>query len=131
MIKLVVVLIYEGQHIRRLYTVCGRQVRSHLRRRVGEREERVREQGCILEPKRTDLGEALGESRLKNTTQAVKSLPTSIEEKRMSSVEAPHIPFQAFISNMPMQCSMFTRILSSVWHVGEGRHMCPPPYYTV
>eukprot|EP00983_Pelagomonas_calceolata_P011742 377898-Pelagomonas_calceolata.AAC.1 len=32
------------------------EVRSHLRRRVGEREERVREQGSILEPKRTDLG---------------------------------------------------------------------------
>eukprot|EP00983_Pelagomonas_calceolata_P101804 1158742-Pelagomonas_calceolata.AAC.4 len=33
---------------------------------------------------------------------------------------------QAFISNMPMQCSMFTRKLSSVWHSEEGRHMFPP-----
>eukprot|EP00983_Pelagomonas_calceolata_P059943 1146143-Pelagomonas_calceolata.AAC.2 len=51
-----VVLIHERKHSKRLYMVYGRQVRSHLWRRVGEREERAGEQGSILEPKRTDLG---------------------------------------------------------------------------
>eukprot|EP00983_Pelagomonas_calceolata_P026040 817542-Pelagomonas_calceolata.AAC.1 len=49
-IKLVAVLIHERTHMKRVYMVNGRQVRTHLRGQV-----RAREQGSTCMPKITDL----------------------------------------------------------------------------
>eukprot|EP00983_Pelagomonas_calceolata_P081977 1155771-Pelagomonas_calceolata.AAC.4 len=67
-VKLAVVLIHEGKHIKRLYMVNGRQVRSHLRPPRTLLEKCGRDKGksrrtrkhhvssMILEPKRADQG---------------------------------------------------------------------------
>eukprot|EP00983_Pelagomonas_calceolata_P019184 603642-Pelagomonas_calceolata.AAC.1 len=64
----------KGKHMKRLYMVNGRQVRSHLRGRVRLKEGRAREQGSIFMPERTDLGVSILERNMFLSPQIVMGI---------------------------------------------------------
>eukprot|EP00983_Pelagomonas_calceolata_P051788 1142564-Pelagomonas_calceolata.AAC.5 len=80
--------------------VNGRQVRSHLRRGVVEREERARGQGSTLEPKRTDLGGSSQRALRKDPTVSASTNSESHQLANQTNVDPAGCrpSFQACVS---------------------------------